>query len=141
MPPMIAPITAPPPTFLAVSPPRPLPFKRVVVADQRIIRTPDHYSRQLQFQLRTAAEVSGFLGVRELSVNISAFARHQKAVHRQVGFQTGVEHVANIIFLGIHAVNHADQQSLSHGNGNGSSGCELRVATQGVGRRMPASPC
>src|ERR1700687_3144553 len=53
-----------------------------------------------------------FFSLGYASVDVSAFARYERVVHRQVVCQAGVKDVADVILCGVDAVDHANQNTL-----------------------------
>src|SRR5580692_2623286 len=93
-----------------------LSFQLVVAADHRVVAAVDDHAYEFQLQLGASGEVARFFHFRQAAVNVGALARHECSVDVKIGFKTGVENVTNLIFRGIHAIDHADKEGLSRRN-------------------------
>src|SRR5260370_9371 len=111
-------------------------LQSVIAAYHGIVMTIDHHAGQLQLQLGAARHVARFFRFGQATIDVSPLAGHQRAVHRQIGFQAGMKDVADVVFGRIHAINHTNQNALSRGNGDiaaRSSGLRLSNRRGSIG--------
>src|SRR5580704_16882471 len=116
--------------FLRSVRPAALSLQAVVAADQRIIMAIDDDADELQLQLRAAGKMAGFLHFCKTAVNVRALARDERVLVVKVGLKAAVENITNLIFAGIHPIDHAHQERLSSRDG------DFAILSGGVLRSM-----